>query len=148
MIVAVLQQRARIRLENRDVFVSTVGGARIQEPAGDLATAIAVASAWKDKAVPTDVVAIGELGLAGELRRVRDLPQRLAEAARLGFRRAIVPLEAGNPAASLREVDGMSVFESPDLESALQVLDLARADAVPIFPPEPDGYEGPQFGVA
>jgi hypothetical protein len=42
----------------------------------------------------------------------------------------------------------MSVFESPDLESALQVLDLARADAVPIFPPEPDGYEGPQFGVA
>jgi DNA repair protein RadA/Sms len=148
MIVAVLQQRARIRLENRDVFVSTVGGARIQEPAGDLATAIAVASAWKDKAVPTDVVAIGELGLAGELRRVRDLPQRLAEAARLGFRRAIVPLEAGKPAASLREVDGMSVFESPDLESALQVLDLARADAVPIFPPEPDGYEGPQFGVA
>ena len=51
--------------------------------------------AWKDRAVPTDVVAIGELGLAGELRRVRDLPQRLAEAARLGFRSAIVPNESG-----------------------------------------------------
>ncbi|HET9861298.1 MAG TPA: DNA repair protein RadA, partial [Nocardioidaceae bacterium] len=80
MTVAVLAQRARIRLHNHDVFLSTVGGARITEPAGDLAAAIAIASAWKDRAVPTDVVAIGELGLAGELRRVRDLPQRLAEA--------------------------------------------------------------------
>jgi DNA repair protein RadA/Sms len=138
MIVAVLQQRARVRLEGRDIFVSTVGGGRIQEPAGDLATAIAIASAWKDRAVPSDVVAIGELGLAGELRRVRDLPVRLAEAARLGIRFAIVPLEPGSPAAHLRDVDGMEVFEAPDLESALRVLDLARTAT----------FSGPAFGVA
>ena len=73
------------------MFASTVGGVRITEPAADLASAIAVASAWKQRDIPTDLVAIGELGLAGELRRVRDIPQRLAEAARLGFRGAIVP---------------------------------------------------------
>ena len=59
---------------------------------GLAAVAIAVASAWKQRDIPTDLVAIGEIGLAGELRRVRDIPQRLAEAARLGFRGAIVPL--------------------------------------------------------
>jgi DNA repair protein RadA/Sms len=127
MIVAVLQQRAGIRLEGRDIFVSTVGGARIQEPAADLAMAVAIASASRNRAVPGNVVAIGELGLAGELRRVRDLPLRLAEAARLGIRCAIVPEEPVGPAGALREVDGMRVFEAPDLESALEVLDLADA---------------------
>src|SRR3954452_15987375 len=133
MIVAVLQQRARIRLDNKDVFVSTVGGARIAEPAGDLATALALASAWKDRAVPTDVVAIGEIGLAGELRRVRDLPQRLAEAARLGFRSAIVPAESNRDAGVIRKVDGMSVVGVPDIEAALRVLDLGVRDCQPVF---------------
>jgi DNA repair protein RadA/Sms len=122
MLVAVLQQRAGIRLHNSDVFVSTVGGAKISEPAGDLATALAIASAWKDLAVPTDVVAIGEIGLAGELRRVRDLPQRLAEASRLGFGFAIVPREPGNRSAITPE--GMQVFEATDVLNALRVLDL------------------------
>ncbi|HJR39103.1 MAG TPA: DNA repair protein RadA [Nocardioidaceae bacterium] len=134
MTVAVLAQRARIRLHNHDVFLSTVGGARITEPAGDLAAAIAIASAWKDRAVPTDVVAIGELGLAGELRRVRDLPQRLAEAGRLGFRAAIVPNEAGSDAGgSVRELHGMQVVAVPDVDSALRVLDLGKADSTPLF---------------
>ncbi len=134
MTVAVLAQRARIRLHNHDVFLSTVGGARITEPAGDLAAAIAIASAWKDRAVPTDVVAIGELGLAGELRRVRDLPQRLAEAGRLGFRAAIVPNEAGsNAGGSVRELHGMQVVAVPDVDSALRVLDLGKADSTPLF---------------
>ena len=132
MIVAVLQQRARLSLGNRDVFASTVGGARIQEPAGDLATAIAVASAYKDKPVPGDVVAIGEIGLAGELRRVRDLPQRLTEAARLGFGSAIVPLEAGAQAGTIRDVEGMQVIGAPTIEAALRVLDLARGDTTPL----------------
>ena len=147
MIVAVLQQRARIRLDNKDVFVSTVGGARIAEPAGDLATALAVASAWKDRAVPTDVVAIGEIGLAGELRRVRDLPQRLAEAARLGFRSAIVPLEAGNNAGTLREVEGMQVVGAPDIGSALSVLDVGSVDATPLFRAQPRGPGRPSLGL-
>ena len=147
MIVAVLQQRCRINLHSQDVFASTVGGVRIQEPAADLATAIAVASAWKSREVPTDVVAIGEIGLAGELRRVRDTPQRIAEAARLGFGAAIVPLEPGARPGTVREVDGLQVVGVPDLDAALRVLDLAREDTVPLFRPGAVPDLPPSLGV-
>jgi DNA repair protein RadA/Sms len=133
MLVAVLSQRARIRLHSHDVFASTVGGVRISEPAADLAGAIAIASAWKQRDIPTDLVAIGELGLAGELRRVRDTPHRLAEAARLGFRAAIVPAESHRDAGMLRRVNGMKVVAVPDIEAALRVLDLGVHDTTPLF---------------
>ncbi len=133
MLVAVLEQRARIRLHGNDVFASTVGGVRIAEPAADLATAIAVASAWKQRDIPTDLVAIGELGLAGELRRVRDIPQRLAEAARLGFRGAIVPAESHRDAGVVRNVDGLKVVGVADIDAALRVLDLGVQDSQPLF---------------
>jgi DNA repair protein RadA/Sms len=110
-----------------------VGGVRIAEPAADLACAIAVASAWKQRDVPTDLVAIGEVGLAGELRRVRDMPQRLAEVARLGFRGAIVPAESHRDAGAVRTVDGVRVVSAPDLGSALRVLDLGVQDSTPVF---------------
>jgi DNA repair protein RadA/Sms len=145
MIVAVLQQRCRVSLHSQDVFASTVGGVRIQEPAADLATAIAIASAWKSREVPTDVVAIGEIGLAGELRRVRDTPQRIAEAARLGFGAAIVPLEPGGRPGAVRTVEGLEVVGVPDLDAALRVLDLARDDTVPLFRP---GVSGPELPSA
>jgi DNA repair protein RadA/Sms len=147
MTVAVLQQRARIRLHASDVFASTIGGAKVTEPAGDLAVAIAIASAWKDREVPTDVVAIGELGLAGELRRVRDLPQRLAEAARLGFRSAIVPSEAGTAKGSLHTVDGMQVVSAPDLDAALRVLDLAKVDVTPLIARNARAPQRPALGL-
>jgi DNA repair protein RadA/Sms len=147
MTVAVLQQRARIRLHAHDVFASTIGGARVTEPAGDLAVAIAIASAWKDREVPTDVVAIGELGLAGELRRVRDLPQRIAEAARLGFRSAIVPSDSGEAKGSVRKVDGMQVVSVPDLDSALRVLDLGKGDVTPLIAPDARSPQRPALGV-
>ncbi len=134
MLVAVLQQRCQIRLHQHDVFASTVGGVRISETAADLAGAIAIASAWKQCEVPTDLVAIGEIGLAGELRRVRDLPQRLAEAARLGFRYAIVPLEPGEGAGgSIRQVAGLEVVGVPDIDAALHVLGLGRVESTPLF---------------
>ena len=122
MIVAVLQQHCGIRLHNHDVFVSTVGGARLSDPASDLAVAVALASADNGRPAPAGVVAMGELGLAGELRRVRDLPQRIAEAGRLGFRTAIVPAEAGR--AGVRTVDGMRVVEATDIATALHGLRL------------------------
>ena len=94
MVLAVLAQHCGLRmLHQHDVFASTVGGAKLNEPASDLALAVAIASATVDTAPPAGVVAMGEIGLAGELRRIRDLPQRLAEAARLGFRVAVVPAE-------------------------------------------------------
>ena len=147
MTIAVLEQRARIRLHTNDVFMSTVGGARVVEPAGDLAAAIAIASAWKNREVPTDVVAIGELGLAGELRRVRDLPQRLAEAARLGFKSAVVPNEPGNAGGSTWRVEGMQVVGAPDIDSALRVLDLAKADATPLLRPNHAAPQRPVLGL-
>jgi DNA repair protein RadA/Sms len=148
MVVAVLQQRARIRLQASDVFLATVGGAKIVEPAGDLAAALAIASAWKDREVPTDVVAIGEIGLAGELRRVRDLPQRLAEAARLGFRSAIVPNEPGTVGGSVRKLDGMQVVGVPDVDGALRILDLAKDDVAPVLRPHSSTPGRPVLGLA
>jgi DNA repair protein RadA/Sms len=132
MVAAVLQQRARVPVDGRDVFVSTVGGARVTDPAGDLAIALALASASRQIAIPSDVVAIGEIGLAGELRRVRDQPRRVAEAARMGFRYALVP--AGGPAgprsvgrsgAGRDTPEGIEVLEVSDLRNALAMLELA-----------------------
>jgi DNA repair protein RadA/Sms len=95
MILAVLEKRAGITLAGLDVFTATVGGVRVVEPAADLALALAVASSQRNKALPTDLVAIGEVGLAGEIRRVNGVGRRLAEAARLGFGHALVPVDSG-----------------------------------------------------
>jgi len=131
MVLAVLQQHCGIRLYNHDVFASTVGGARLVDPASDLAVAVALASATFVSPPPAGVVAMGEIGLAGELRRIRDLPQRLAEAARLGFAMAVVPANhttPGGPRASSSDlmVDGMRVVEAPDVHTALRVLHLVE----------------------
>jgi DNA repair protein RadA/Sms len=125
MVLAVLQQHCGIRLHAHDVFVSTVGGARLAEPASDLAVAVALASATTGAPAPAGVAAIGEIGLAGELRRVRDLPQRVAEAARLGFRMALVPGRNGDRRP--RAVEGMEVVEVSDVASALRALEFANS---------------------
>jgi len=91
ILVAVLDRRARIGLAGNDVFAATAGGVRITEPAADLAVCLALASAARDRQVPAELVTFGEVGLGGEVRPVPQLPRRLAEAARLGFRRALVP---------------------------------------------------------
>jgi len=110
LILAVLERRAGIRLYDRDVYTSTVGGVRLTDPAADLALALAVASAGSDEPLPADLIALGELGLTGEVRPVRGMASRLAEAARLGFRRALVPPGVGvEPPAGmvLREVSNL-----------------------------------------
>ena len=91
MLLAVLARRAGAPVGASDVYAATVGGVRITEPAADLAIALAVASALREQPFPTDAVAIGEVGLAGDVRSVSGMPRRLAEAGRLGFRRAWVP---------------------------------------------------------
>ena len=91
MILAVLDTRARAPIAGRDAYLSTVGGVRLTEPAADLAIALALASAITDRPIPVGTVAFGELGLAGEIRPVTGPSRRLAEAARLGFTRAVVP---------------------------------------------------------
>jgi DNA repair protein RadA/Sms len=91
MVLAVLQRRANVAIGKQDVYAATIGGVRLTEPSADLALALALASAKSDTSLPSDLVAIGEVGLAGEIRRVGGVQRRLAEAQRLGFRRAIVP---------------------------------------------------------
>ncbi len=127
MVLAVLQRRARVQLGNRDVYVSTVGGARVHDPSADLAAALAVASAAMNRSVISGLVAIGEVGLAGELRRVPGTDRRLAEAARLGFTHAVVA--ADSPRAPDRmptQQGGLRVLRAATLQQALTAAGLAR----------------------
>jgi DNA repair protein RadA/Sms len=116
MVNAVVERRGRIVLNDSDVFAASVGGVRIVEPAADLALALAIASAQKDVALPPGVVALGEVGLSGEIRRVGGTGRRLAEAARQGYKVALVPPDAGSAPA------GMRLVEVPDLGAVLDRL--------------------------
>jgi DNA repair protein RadA/Sms len=128
MILAVLQQHAGVRLHHHDVFVSSVGGARLTEPSNDLAIALAITSAWHGKALGRNVAAIGELGLSGELRRVRDVGVRLAEAGRMGFRSAVVPALSSDTAGGSRVLDGMRVVDVDNIARALTLLGMDAGD--------------------
>ena len=116
MALAVLERRAGLAVTVNEVYASTVGGVRITERSADLAVALAVASSARDRALPPLTVAIGEVGLAGEVRRVPGVGRRLAEAARLGFTTAIVPAGTEDPAPP-----GLVVHEVADLAAALTV---------------------------
>lgn len=116
MVNAVVERRGGVKLADADVFAASVGGVRIAEPAADLALALAIASAAEDRALPAGVIALGEVGLSGEIRRVGGTGRRLAEAARQGYRVAFVPEDAGNAPP------GMRLIEVPDLGSAFQRL--------------------------
>ena len=123
MILAVLQRRAGVPVAERDVYVSTIGGARVVEPAADLAIALATASAQADVALLDGLVALGEVGLAGEIRPVVGLTRRLAEARRLGFRRAVVPVGGVEPGLDL---DGLQLLEARDLAHAVTLTRAPR----------------------
>lgn len=118
MMLAVLQARIGMDTGSQDVYVATVGGARAVEPATDLAVALALVSSRQEHPLREGLVAIGEVGLAGEVRPTAGLQRRLAEAARLGFRRAVVP----------RTPSG-ETFRAPDAITVLEVADLAEAVA-------------------
>ena len=116
MVNAVVERRGGVRLADADVFAASVGGVRIAEPAADLALALAIASAAKDVPLPRGLVAVGEVGLSGEIRRVGGTGRRLAEAARQGYKVALVPEDAGSAPK------GMRLVEVPDLGSAFARL--------------------------
>lgn len=116
LLVAVLSKRVGLRLFDQDVFVNVVGGLRINEPAADLALALAIASSFQNVPLPGDLAAVGEVGLSGELRAVSQLSRRLSEAANLGFSRCIVP----GTHRGLRETpDGMEAIPVRSLADAL-----------------------------
>lgn len=121
MIMAVLERRGRVPLGKHDVFAATVGGVRLIDPAADLAVALAMTTGTVDSPLPPTVVAFGEVGLAGDVRPVTGLNRRLSEAARLGFRTALVPKPAEGDEAP-RIPDGMRIVEIADIADALATL--------------------------
>jgi DNA repair protein RadA/Sms len=117
LISAVLARRLGLRLGDQDIFVNVVGGIQVEEPAADLAVAAAIASSMRDIPVKADTVLIGEVGLSGELRMVGQMPSRLREAAKLGFKTAIVPkrVRKAEPWPA-----GIEVVEARSLREALE----------------------------
>ena len=114
MVLAVLQRRAKIQIGASDVYAATVGGVKLTEPSVDLAVALAITSSVMDVPLPQGLVALGEVGLAGDVRPVSGVGRRLSEAARLGFTHTLVPEGAsGLP-------DGLKVTEVPDIAAALR----------------------------
>ncbi len=120
LITAVLTRRAGLRLSEQDVFVNVIGGLRIEEPAADLAIALAIASSVRDRPLPADLVVVGEVGLNGELRAVGQLPARLNEAAKLGFRRALIPKTVRRGGDPLPK--GIEITAVRSLEEAMEAV--------------------------
>jgi len=130
LIAAVLTRRMGLKLAEQDVFVNVVGGIQIDEPAADLAVAAAITSSWRDVPVRADTVLIGEIGLAGELRMPGQMQARLREAAKLGFKTAIVPkaIRAGEGWPK-----GIEIIEARSVQQAL--------DAALVSPELPKGQK-------
>ena len=134
VILAVLERKAKVRLHNKEVYVSTVGGARVVDPAADLAVALAVASAAAEHAFHRPLIALGEVGLSGEVRRVAGVERRIAEAARLGFGLALVP-----PGSTIG-LRGMRAVEVGTVAAAVDLLQLR--------PPKRRDPEAPRLRLA
>jgi DNA repair protein RadA/Sms len=112
MIAAVLERRANLKVSATDIYLSTVGGMRLMDPSSDLAVAMAMASAYADLPLPATTVVIGEVGLAGDLRRVTGMDRRLAEAARLGFTEALVPVGSGTVPKGFKAIESATIGDA------------------------------------
>ena len=131
VVIAVLEKRAQTSLAGADVFVNVAGGIRLEEPAADLALALALASSFRDRPLARDLVAVGEVGLGGEIRPVPQLERRLAEAGRLGFRVGIVPRRSGAAAPSAPEAASPGAASKAPRAPALRVDTVATlAEAI------------------
>jgi len=130
MMLGILERRAGLKLSTADCFVATVGGMRLLEPATDLATALAIVSSVKDISLPSGLVAIGELGLAGDIRRVTGLERRLAEAARLGFTDAMIP------SGSSIKAQGITTHPVSNIGQAVTVMAKLTANSQPAGVPD------------
>ena len=115
LIIAVLEKRLGLKFYQNDVYMNVIGGLYLNEPASDAAIALALISSLTDKAVPDDLIAIGELGLSGECRAVSNLEQRVKEAARLGFTKAVIPaknIEKRMPDSDIELIPINSIYEA------------------------------------
>jgi DNA repair protein RadA/Sms len=107
-----------MRLADQDIFINVVGGLRVNEPAADLAIAVAIGSSFRNVPVAADLAIVGEVGLSGELRSVSHLSQRLNEAARLGFKRCLTPRRRARDSKAVPP--GLEIISTRTLNEALQ----------------------------
>jgi DNA repair protein RadA/Sms len=117
LLAAVLEKKVGLEMLACDLFVNVAGGLSLDDPAADLATVAALASSFRERPIPPRTLLLGEVGLAGEVRAVSQFELRLAEAARLGFTRAVVP------AASARHATAISTLEVEGVETVAEALD-------------------------
>ncbi len=118
LLLAVAEKRAGMKLNVFDAYINVIGGLRLDEPGADLPVVLAVASSYRDQPIADDLVAIGEVGLTGEIRTVSHMNQRLGEVARLGFKKVIIP-KGG--AQKLEIPDGLSVYRVRNLREAIEM---------------------------
>ncbi len=118
LLLAVAEKRAGLKLGMFDAYINVIGGLRLDEPGADLPVVLAVASSYRDAVIPEDLVAIGEVGLTGEIRSVSNMNQRLSEVARLGFKRCIIPK---NGAEKLGIPEELTVYRVKNLREAIEL---------------------------
>ena len=124
MLLAVMEKRLGMQLQNHDAYINVPGGLRITETAADLALALAVISAYKNLALPGDLAAVGEIGMTGEIRSVSFIDRRLQELQKMGFRRCIIPHEN----AKNIQTNDIDVFPAKKLLDVLTILDTVRQE--------------------
>ena len=118
LLMAVAEKRAGLKLNVFDAYINVIGGLQLDEPGADLPVVLSIASSYRDAVIPADLVAIGEVGLTGEIRSVSHLNQRLAEAARLGFKQCIIPAKG---AEKLEIPAGLTVYRVRNLREAIEI---------------------------
>jgi len=118
LLLAVAEKRANMKLSVFDAYINVIGGLRLDEPGADLPVILAVASSYRDQVIPDDLVAIGEVGLTGEIRSVSHMNQRLSEAARLGFKKVVIPR---NGSDKIEIPAGLTVYRVRNIREAIEV---------------------------
>ena len=118
LLLAVAEKRAGLKLGVFDAYINVIGGLQLDEPGADLPVVLAIASSYRDQPIAKDLVAIGEVGLTGEIRSVSHMNQRMAEIARLGFKKCIIPKKT---AEKLEVPDGLTVYKVQNLREAIEI---------------------------
>lgn len=117
LMLAVMEKRAGMKMSLFDAYINVIGGLRLDDPGADLPVVLALASSYRDQCVPDDLVAIGEVGMTGEIRSVSHMNQRLAEIARLGFKKCLIPRSSSE---KLEIPDGLAVYRVRNIREAIE----------------------------
>ena len=119
LLLAVLEKRIGLQIQNQDVYINVVGGIRINEPSIDLGIVIAVASSFRNIPIASDIVVTGEVGLTGEIRAVSYIEKRISECKKLGFKKIVIPK---NNYEVVKDVKGIEIIPVDNLRQAINIV--------------------------